>query len=260
MELIDTHAHLNDNRFAHDVSEVIDRARQAGVKAIINVGYDLVSSGEAVSMASTYDFLFAAVGIHPHEASQVNEEAYQELERLAAGKHVVAIGEIGLDYYYNHSPHHVQQDVFRKQINLAKHLSLPVIIHDRDAHDDVLVILQEEGAREIGGVMHCFSGDTELARHCLDLGFYISLAGPVTFKNSQALAEVARFVPDDRLLFETDAPYLAPVPYRGRRNEPAYVRSVAEKVAELRGATVDNLSEQVLENAKRLFKWNFRKF
>ena len=244
MDLIDSHAHLNDKRFALDTEAVLARAVASGVRAIINVGYDLASSRDVVAMAASHPRLFAAVGVHPHDAKTASAEALIELRRLAKEANVVALGEIGLDYYYNHSPHQVQQDAFRAQIHLARECSLPIIVHDRDAHQDVLDILRQEDVGEIGGVMHCFSGDVAFARECLDLGLYLSLAGPVTFKNAADVAEVARFVPLDRLLLETDAPYLAPVPWRGKRNEPAYVRQVAEKVAQVRGQDLSIIAEK----------------
>lgn len=253
MNLIDSHAHLNDNRFAHDTEDVLARAVASGITAIINVGYDVVSSRDVVALAASHPFLFAAVGIHPHDAKSVTAETLHELGCLLKAGKVVALGEIGLDYFYDHSPRQVQRDAFRAQIRLARECSLPIIVHDRDAHLDVMDILRQEEAGEVGGVMHCFSGDVALARECLNLGFYLSLAGPVTFKNAADVTEVARFVPLDRLLLETDAPYLAPVPWRGKRNEPAYVRQVAEKVAQIRGQDLSIIAEQTCENARKLF-------
>lgn len=254
MNLIDTHAHLTDNRFAHDLDDVLLRAEESGVRAMINVGYDLPSSRRCVALASKREPLFAAVGIHPHEAAKVGEQALAQLRQLALDGNVVALGEMGLDYYYDHSPRNLQQELFRQQIRLAKSLSLPIIVHDRDAHEDVLSILEEEGADTVGGVLHCFSGDRNFAVRCLKLGFHISLAGPVTFNNSRDLAAVAETISKDKLLLETDAPYLAPVPYRGKRNEPAYLLAVAKKVATLRGITVEELSADTTENAQKLFK------
>ncbi|NLN07347.1 MAG: TatD family hydrolase [Firmicutes bacterium] len=253
MKLTDSHAHLIDERFQQDYEQVLERARTAGVTTIINVGYDLASSAAACDLAEKAEGLYAAVGIHPHEASSYTAETARMLRKLAAHPKVVALGEMGLDYYYNHSPRHVQQEVFRKQLGLARELSLPVIIHDRDAHDDLYRILCEENAQEVGGVLHCFSGDTAFAAKCLQLGFYLSLAGPVTFQNAGELLEVAKMVPSERLLIETDAPYLAPVPYRGRRNEPAYVRLVAEKIAALRGMETAEVAEMTSRNARAVF-------
>ena len=253
MKMIDTHAHLNDNRFAEDLDDVLQRAQAAGVTAIINVGYDLSSSQQAAAMALANPLLYAAVGIHPHDGKAASDDVLAKVQELAQNKKVVALGEIGLDYYYDHCPHDVQRDVFRSQLHLASSLALPVIIHDRDAHGDVLAILQEEQSALCAGVMHCFSGDVKLAGKCLDLGLHISLAGPVTFKNPGGLPEVAKYVPLERLLVETDAPYLTPVPRRGRRNEPAYVRMVVDKIAEIRGEDSDYIAEITSQNAKKLF-------
>ncbi|MBS4031905.1 MAG: TatD family hydrolase [Clostridiales bacterium] len=253
VELIDTHAHLNDGRFGKDLSEVIGRAAQAGVSTIINVGFDLESSLAAVDLAQKYTSVFAAVGVHPHDAGRVGLGWKDKVRSMAAEKKVVAIGEIGLDYYYNHSSAQAQETVFREQIRLAKELGLPVIIHDRDAHEEVLNILLDEQAWEAGGVFHCFSGNISFVRKCLDLGFYISLAGPVTFKNAADLQAVATEIPTERLLIETDSPYLAPVPYRGKRNEPAYVTAIADYVSKLRGESIKDFAEKTSENARRLF-------
>lgn len=253
LHLTDSHAHLNDSRYRQDLPMVLERARDTGVHTIITVGYDLKSSLAAVHLAAKMPGVYAAVGIHPHDASAASPEALQELRRAAANKKVVAVGEMGLDYYYDRSPRETQRQVFREQIRLARELGKPVIVHDRDAHNEVLAILREERADDVGGVMHCFSGDTSFAAKCLELGFYISLAGPVTFKNAGDLHRVARFLPKDKLLLETDAPYLTPVPHRGQRNEPAYVRYVAERVAELRVETLQDLAEQTSRNAALLF-------
>ncbi len=253
VELIDTHAHLTDNRFGNDLADVMMRATAAGVGTIINVGYDLKSSGASVDLAQKHTSVFAAVGIHPHDAGKVKPGWTEKLRSLAAANKVVAIGEIGLDYYYNHSSAQAQEEIFREQVRLAKELGLPVIIHDRDAHKEVLAILRDEQAWEVGGVFHCFSGDVSFAHECLDLGFYISLAGPVTFNSARDLQAVAREIPCDRLLIETDSPYLAPVPYRGKRNEPAYVREVAAYVSKLRDESITDFAARTSENARRLF-------
>jgi TatD DNase family protein len=252
-ELIDTHAHLNDSRFSQDLSDVIERAADAGVSTIINVGFDLESSRVAVDLTQEYTSVFAAVGVHPHDAGRVGPGWLDKIRSMAAEKKVVAIGEIGLDYYYNHSSAQAQETAFREQIRLAKELGLPVIIHDRDAHEEVLNILRDEQAWEAGGVFHCFSGDISFARKCLDLGFYISLAGPVTFKNAGDLQAVATEIPSERLLIETDSPYLAPVPYRGKRNEPAHVATIAAQVAKLRGENIQEFAAKTSNNARRLF-------
>jgi len=252
--LVDTHAHLDDEQFDTDRGEVLSRARGAGVTAIVNASYHLPSAAAAAALAADHDWIYAACGIHPHEAGGARPGYQDTLRELAARPKVVAIGEIGLDYYRDLSPREEQRRIFREQLSLARELELPVIIHSRDAHGDVLRILKGDGVGPAGGVMHCFSGSWEMAREVLAMGFYISLAGPVTFSNATRLAEVARRLPCDRLLVETDCPYLAPVPYRGRRNEPAYVRLVAQKVAELRGVPFEELAAQTAENAARVFR------
>lgn len=252
--LFDTHAHLDSGQYQDDREEVIARARDAGVGLICNVGYDLPSSRRSIAIARDHEGIYAAVGVHPHDASTLDEGALDALRSLAGDPRVVAIGEIGLDYYRDLSPRKVQKEAFRRQIALARQLKLPIIIHDRDAHQDVMAVLREEGARNAGGIFHCFSGDAAMARECLELGFHIALGGPVTFSNGGRAQEVARVVPPDRLLVETDCPYLAPAPYRGRRNEPAYVRLVAEKIAALRGLDPEELAAGTTENALRLFR------
>ncbi len=248
----DSHAHLDDSQYDRDRREMLMRARDNGISYIVNVGYDIPSSRRSVTLARSYDFIFAAVGIHPHDAADAGKNGLEEIRLLAADTKVVAIGEMGLDYYRNLSPREVQQEVFRKQIRLAAELGKPIIVHDRDAHGDVMQILKEE-AGTTGGVMHCFSGSMEMARECLKMGFYISIAGPVTFKNAKKLKEIAADVPIDRLLIETDAPYLTPEPYRGKRNESAYVAYVGKTIAELRGIPVEELAQATTSNAKRLF-------
>jgi TatD DNase family protein len=257
--LIDSHAHLDMPHFDADRDAVIARAWEAGVAAMLTLGVDATSSQRAVTLAQQYEGVFAAVGIHPHEAKQATPEDYKALMGLAReyeANRIVAWGEIGLDYHYDHSPRDVQQREFRRQIRLARELDLPVCIHSRDAHDDVLTILDEEHAIDVGVVMHCFSGDEQVARRCLDLGFYISFAGPVTFTNARQLPAVVRLVPDDRLLIETDAPYLSPHPWRGRehRNEPARVAIIAARLAELRGIGVEAVGQLATQNFKTLFK------
>lgn len=253
VSLIDSHAHLTDARFQDDFTEVVARAKANGVTTIINVGSDLPSSYAVVALTAQAAGFYAAIGIHPHDAKSADAQALQELKELAAHPKVVAIGEIGLDYYYNHTPPAQQLAVLRQQIRLARELALPIIIHDRDAHEDVLTVLREEKAQEVGGVMHCFSGDLDFAQRCLELGFYISFAGPLTFKKAGALPEVAQQVPLERILVETDCPYLAPVPCRGQRNEPANVRYVAAKVAELRQLELAEVAAITSKNAQQLF-------
>lgn len=257
--LIDSHAHLDMPHFDADRDAVIARAQEVGVAAILTLGVDGASSQHAVALAQQYEGVFAAVGIHPHEAKHATPEDYKMLMGLArapAANRIIAWGEIGLDYHHDHSPRDVQQREFRRQIRMARELDLPVCIHSREAHDDVLTILDEEHAIDAGVVMHCFSGDEQVARRCLDLGFYISFAGPVTFTNARQLPTIVPLVPDERLLIETDAPYLSPHPWRGRehRNEPARVAIIAARLAELKGTSVEAVGQCVTENFKTLFK------
>lgn len=251
--LVDSHAHLDDRKYDADLAEVLKRARKQEIKFVINSGYNEQASRRGLQLAEAYEEIYAAVGIHPHEAKEATEETFQFLRNTAQHKKVVALGEMGLDYYRNLSPREQQQDVFRRQIALARELKMPIIVHDRNAHEDVLSILQSEKAREVGGVIHCFSGDWKMARQCMDMGFFLSLAGPVTFKNAGHTAEMARLIPLNRLLIETDSPYLSPEPFRGKRNEPAHVRLVAAKIAALRKIDLQELGNITTSNALRLF-------
>jgi TatD DNase family protein len=244
---------LNDPDFAGDLPDVLERLQQAGVRAVINVGYDPPSSRRAVEQAHTRPFIHAAVAVHPHDAVTFDDAAAASIRGLAGDSRVVAIGETGLDYYRNLSPRQRQQEVFRWHLDLARESRLPVIIHDRDAHEDTLRILKKAGPLPAGGVLHCFSGSLEMARACLELGFYISFAGPVTFKNAVKQREIAARVPLERLLIETDCPYLTPEPHRGRRNEPAYVGLVAAAIAAARGLAPETVAEATAANAQRLF-------
>lgn len=250
--LIDSHAHLDDKRFETDRAETIARAAENGVSRILNPGSDMFSSARAVELAEANAGIYAAVGIHPHDAKETREADYSQLAAWAAYPKVVAIGEIGLDYHYDFSPRATQQAVFIRQLDLARQVNKPVIIHDREAHADLLAIVKKE-AVGVGGVFHCFSGSLEMLRDVLQLGFYVSFAGPITFANARKLPEVAREVPIERLLIETDSPYLTPEPYRGRRNEPAYVRYVVDKLAAVRGMEPELIAQATAENAQRLF-------
>lgn len=252
--LIDTHAHLIDKSYNKDLESVLKRAREAGVEAIINVGYTLSLARKAVALAEVYAPLYATVGIHPHDAAGVPENYLEILQELAKKPKVVALGEMGLDFYRNLSPPRIQEKIFRNQLSLAKELRLPVVVHDRDAHQKVLQILKEEKAGDPGGVLHCFSGDLRMARECFELGFHISVAGPVTYNKASTLQEVVATCPRDRLLLETDCPYLTPHPYRGKRNEPAHVALVCRQVAALRAETFEEVANYTAENAKKLFK------
>jgi TatD DNase family protein len=250
---IDTHAHLNDEAYIEDLEAVVKHCQDNQLRYVLNIGYDMPSTYKAVELAKAYDFCYAGVGVHPHDAETVTEETYTILKQLAQEKKVIAIGEIGLDYYRNLSPKDKQINVFRRQIALAKAMKLPIIIHDRDSHEDIMQIMKEEKAEEVGGVLHCFSGSWEMAKVCLNMGFYISFAGPVTFNNANKLREVAKKVPKDRILGETDCPYLTPVPYRGQRNEPSYVIHVVKKLAELRAVTETEMAHTIMRNAQTLF-------
>ncbi|RLC60971.1 MAG: hydrolase TatD [Chloroflexota bacterium] len=250
MRLIDSHAHLNFPQFDADREAVIARARKAGLVAILNVGTDLASSRAAVKLAEKYDFLYAAVGVHPHDARTLTPTVLDELRRLARHPKVVAIGEIGLDYYRDLSPRPMQQWAFADQLALAAELGLPVVVHSREAHDDVLATLQGwDGV----GVLHSYSAGPERLEEVLELGFYIGISGPVTFPKANRLRAVAATVPLERLLVETDCPYLTPVPHRGRRNEPAYVQYVVEAVARARETSPKAVARATADNARRLF-------
>jgi TatD DNase family protein len=220
---------------------------------MVVVGFDRPTINRALELVEKYDFLYASVGWHPVDAIDMEEEDLQWIEELASHPKVVAIGEMGLDYHWDKSPKSVQQEVFRKQIQLAKRVKLPIVIHNREATQDIVDILREESAQEVGGIMHCFSGSAEVAQQCIDMNFYISLGGPVTFKNAKKPKEVAKEIPLDNMLVETDCPFLAPHPYRGKRNEPAYVRLVAQKIAEIKEISVEEVEEITTKNAKRLF-------
>jgi TatD DNase family protein len=252
--LIDTHTHLDDARYNDDREAMIARAREAGVEAFLTIGCDLATSHAAVQLADRYPFVYASIGVHPHEVKHIQGDWYDEFRRLAKSEKVVAYGEIGLDYHYNHSSPKEQRDRFREQIQVARELKLPVIIHTREAQEDTITILREEKASEIGGVFHCFSGDTWLAKDALDLGFYLSFSGILTFPNAAMLRDIAKNTPLDRVLIETDCPYLTPVPYRGKRNEPAYVSQVAQQLSSIHGLPLKDVARQTSKNAKQLFK------
>ncbi|NOZ25485.1 MAG: YchF/TatD family DNA exonuclease [Nitrospirae bacterium] len=249
--LIDTHCHLEMSAFDPDRDGVMERARNAGIAAIVTVGSDLEGSEKAVMLAGKYDFVYASVGIHPHDARDYAPEAAERIRIWSREEKVVAIGETGLDYHYDHSPRDIQRRVFEKHLDLALELGLPVIIHSRDAKADTLKILSASGVSR--GVMHCFSGDMEMAEQVMAMGLYVSFAGPVTFKNARSLQETASSIPDEYLLIETDAPYLTPVPLRGKRNEPSFLLHTARKLAELRGVSVDDIARITTLNAGRLF-------
>jgi TatD DNase family protein len=251
--LVDTHAHLDSARFNEDREDVISRSLAAGVHAIITVGVDLDSSRKAVALAEHSPHVYAAVGVHPHEAARVGQDDLAELARLSEYQAVVAIGEIGLDFYRNLSPADRQKEILVAQLQLASQMDKPVIIHDREAHPETMSILRDE-AQGLRGVLHCFSGDLDMAIQAAQMGFYISLAGPVTFHNARRLQQLVRELPLHCVLIETDCPYLAPHPHRGRRNEPAYVRLVADEIAALKELPFERVAEITTANASQLFK------
>ena len=262
MKLVDSHAHLDMARFDADREDVIKRARAAGLTAIVTVGVDLPSSRRAVDLAVRHEMVWAAVGVHPHDAQTLDGETLAELRELARQPQVVAVGEIGLDYYRDLSPRDVQRRAFQAQLAWAAKQGKPVIIHDRDAHADVMAQLTEWAAPLTDsplagrlGVLHTFSGDLEMAERAVELGFYLSISGPVTYKKPGRLIEIVKALPLDRLLVETDCPFLTPEPHRGRRNEPAYVRLVAEQIAALRGMAFEELAAATTANAQRLFQF-----
>jgi TatD DNase family protein len=260
---VDSHAHLDGKQFDSDREQVIARAREAGVCTLVAIGNgdgpEQVDCG--IRLAEKYDFIYATLGIHPHEARLADDAAYQNMEQLARHPKIIAWGEIGLDYFYDHSPRDVQKEVFVRQMELAASAKLPVVIHCRpsegsnDAWDDCLSFMREHwAAKGLGGILHCFTGSWPQAKNALDMGFLISFAGNVTFPKAQQIRDAALEVPLDRMLIETDSPYLAPVPHRGKRNEPAFVKETARKLGELRGLTAENLGQQTSENFYNFFK------
>ncbi len=253
MNLFDSHCHLENEGFQNDLPEVMQRMAQAGVRRCVLGGSDLETSRRIVALAKEHEGVYGAVGVHPHEAKTWTDETEAELEGMLTQPRVVAVGEIGLDYFYDLSPRDQQREVLIKQLALARRMNVPAVFHVRDAHGDMLEVLRERRGELPAGVMHCYSGSVESAKEYLDLGFYLSFAGPVTFKNAHKLQEAARFCPADRLLVETDSPYLTPVPLRGKRNEPAFVQYVAEVVAQLRGVSTEKLADTAARNACRLF-------
>jgi len=251
--LIDTHAHLQWASFDKDREKVINRARKVDVKYIVNIGFDIDGCRKGIELAEKHKGLYATVGIHPHNASQLNENVLDKLRKLSENPKVVAVGEIGLDYYRNLSPRHTQKKAFEAQLFLVEELDLPVAIHDREAHADTLKMLSKFKGK-IKGIMHCFSGSKEMAEQCVGFGFYISFAGPVTFPNSHKLQEIAKSIDLNKILLETDSPWLAPQDMRGKRNEPAFLPFIAKKIAKLKGISMDELAEATTENAKEIFQ------
>lgn len=252
---IDTHCHLDMEHYQDDFSDVLARAADNKISRIISIGIDYCSSQKAIELSRNYSFISATVGVHPHDIEQLNNDEYLKLEALINNnrEHIVGYGEIGLDYFKNYSDVTLQKIHFARQIELAQHFNLPLVIHDRDAHDDIYTILREKGPYKAGGVLHCFSGDMDFAEKILSLGFFLSIPGVVTFKNAKELQIVVQHVPLDRLLIETDGPFLAPTPHRGKRNEPSYIPLIAAKIAALRNISIEEVASVTTLNATRLF-------
>ena len=252
--LVDSHAHLEMPEFQKDLEEVIQRAKESGVEYIFTVGTEKKDWKRALEISHSHPRVFAILGVHPHNAKEIDDRTYPILKDLCRNEKVRAYGEIGLDFFRNHSPREVQIKRFREQIALAKELHLPIVIHDRDAHEETLEILKSEKAEVYGGIIHCFSGDYRMAKECIDMGFYISVPGTITFKNAGEFQEIVRNLPLESLLVETDAPFLAPVPFRGKRNEPGFVPYTAQKIAELKKVPFEKVAEVTTANALRVFK------
>ncbi len=254
--LIDSHAHIQGKEYAGEAATLIARAQAAGVDTIIAVGGagDMSSNNEAVALAGLFPNVFATVGMHPHDAKDVGDQELNIMRGLAAEPKVVAVGETGLDYYYNNSAQETQRQVFRQFIRLARETKLPIVVHERDAAADAAQLLRDEGEGTIVGVIHCFTGDFDAARRYLDLGFYLSFTGIITFKNAEALRDVVRKIPLEKMLVETDSPYLTPVPHRGKRNEPAYVRFVAETIARIKNTALEEVARVTTANTRALFR------
>ena len=257
--LIDSHSHLEMPAFKGDLEQVIQRAKASGVEYIFTVGTEKKDWRRALEIAHSNPSVYAILGVHPHNAKEIDEETYPTLSKLCRDEKVRAYGEIGLDFYRNLSPRDVQLKRFREQIGLAKELGLPIVVHDREAHEETLQVLKSERAEECGGIIHCFSGDYEMAKECIEMGFYISIPGTITFKNAAGFQELIKRLPLESLLIETDAPFLAPVPFRGKRNEPSYVRYTAQKVAEIKEISFDKVAEVTTENAFRVYRLNCKK-
>ncbi|MBI2609075.1 MAG: TatD family hydrolase [Deltaproteobacteria bacterium] len=254
MTFIDTHAHLQWPDYKEDLPNIFERAKEAGVQKMVVVGTHITNMDETLCVAESKKFLYAALGIHPHDVKDLKEGDLETLEKKAHHKKVVAIGEIGLDYYYEHSPQDLQKEYFKKQIKIAQKLKKPIIVHSREAEEDTYKISKEVDASHNGGVMHCFTGSLPFALQMIELGFYISFTGIITFKKKvEALQNVVKNIPLESMVLETDCPYLTPEPYRGKRNEPSYVRFTAEKIAELKGVSLEEVGKITTENATKLF-------
>lgn len=255
INIFDSHAHYDDESFNEDREAVIKELKENGIVGVLNCGASLEGARASLKLAETYDFFYAAIGIHPEDADCFNETVLTELKKMAKNKKVRAIGEIGLDYYYKENPpRDVQQSVFRAQMQLAMELNLPVVIHDREAHEDTLNILKE--FPKVKGVLHCFAGSVEFARECLKLGYYIGFTGVVTFKNAKKIALVAKEVPLDRILVETDCPYMTPTPFRGERNRSDYIKYIIEKLSEIKDIPEEEIAIATINNTKKMLKLN----
>ena len=255
--IIDTHVHLNADQYNEDLQQVIERARNHGVEKMMVVGFDEKTINRCLEIIDENDDVYGIIGWHPVDAVDCTDDDLNWIEQLIKdNEKIVAVGEMGLDYHWDKSPKDIQKEVFRKQIALAKRVNKPIVIHNREATEDVMKILKEEDAHEVGGIMHSFIASPEIMKDVIEMNFYISLGGPVTFKNAKQPKEVAKAVPLDRLLIETDAPYLTPHPHRGKRNEPAYVKLVAEQIADLREMSYEDLAKATTENALRFFRLN----
>ena len=252
-KIFDTHSHYDSDSFDEDRENVIKELKENGVIGVLNCGSDLYGLRKSVELAKEFDMFYAAVGIHPENADEFNEDVVKEIKEFVKNEKVKAIGEIGLDYYWEENPpREVQKEVFRAQMKLADELNLPVVIHDRDAHKDTLEIMKE--FPHVIGVVHCFSGSVEFAKECIKLGYYIGFTGVLTFKNAKKLVDVCREIPAERMLVETDCPFMAPVPFRGKRNKSDYIEYIIDKMSEIRGISGEEMNEVLLNNKKRLFK------
>jgi TatD DNase family protein len=255
--LIDSHAHLEMPEFRRDLEAVIQRAKETGVEYIFTVGTERKDWPRAVEIARNHPQVYAILGVHPHNAKEIDDQTYPTLRELCRNEKVKAYGEIGLDFFRNLSPRDIQLKRFREQIGLAKELRLPIVVHDREAHQETMEVLKSEKAEECGGIIHCFSGDYEMAKLCIDLGFFISVPGSITFKKAENAREIIKKIPLESLLIETDAPFLTPEPFRGKRNEPSFVRYTAQKVAELKKVPFEKVAEVTTENAMRVYRLKF---
>lgn len=258
IKFVDSHAHLDDKKYEDDRDLLIEQLYDAGIKYCINVGESVATSLASIDLAAKYDMIFATVGIHPHHADNVTEDDLIEIERISSAHKVVAVGEIGLDYYYDTSSRENQKKIFQKQLDVAVKVDLPVVIHNRDSEDDCLDILQQYRDKGIRGCIHCFSGTLDFAKACMEMGFYISFAGQITFPKAEDLREVVKNIPLDKMLIETDSPYLAPQPKRGKRNEPPYVSFTAHKISELKGVDIETVAKITAENTAKLFSLSIK--